>query len=190
MTAMPPEDELKAWQAIVGANPDGDPGPATYKATIAWLRAKGYLGPAPGKLDATSARARVVAIALAELGEQNPDKYWSVVCPAFIGHAHDKAWCGGFALWCLRQAGLCDWDWINGKGFLYRLPSVSLPEPGDVAYFAKGAHHAIVQSASSGLVYTIDGNSMLAPREGVTAKSRKIVDVTCFYSIRDLVSAA
>jgi hypothetical protein len=187
--AAPAKQEILAWQTVVGAKPDGIAGPATQAATVAWLRGKGYLGPKPGALDPESARARVVSIALSELGERDPDRYWSVVCPAFVGHPHDKAWCGGFALWCLRQAGLCDWLWINAKGFLFRLPSVSLPEPGDIAYFAKGHHHAVVESAGNGRVYTIDGNSMPFPREGVTAKSYPIDPWVSFYSIRQLVSA-
>lgn len=182
-----PED-IQAWQRIVGATPDGNPGPATFAATVGWFRAHGYIAPPTLPADA---RARVVAIAQAELGDQDPDKYWRLVCPALMGHPHDVAWCGGFALWCLRTAGLCDWSWKIGSGFLEvkGLPKVSLPEPGDIGYLAKGAHHFVVDHCQDGQVYSIDGNHFTAPREGVGTAVRRIVDVSAFYSIRNLVPA-
>lgn len=135
-------------------------------------------------------RARVVAIAAAELGEQAPDRFWRVVCPAFVGHPHDVAWCGGFALWCLREAGLCDWEWVPGKGFLYRLPRTHAPEPGDIAYFGALAHHAVVEEVHGPSIISIDGNTMPAPLEGVTRKVRDRSAVTDFYSIAPLLAAA
>ena len=143
--------------------------------------------------EAIDARARVVGRARSELGEQDPDKYWAVVCPALMGHEHDVAWCGGFVLWCLRQEGVCSWDWEIGKGFVWRLKATALPEPGDVAVFKKSPsgsvlwHHAIVERCDGGRVYTIDGNSMPAPREGVTAKDRPIDTNVTFYSIGSLL---
>lgn len=189
-------DEIKAWQSVVGAKADGNPGPKTYAATVAWLRAKGFLGPKPGTLDPASVRGKVVAAARGELGEQSPDKYWQVVCPQLMGHPHDVSWCGGFTLWVLRQVGLTDWDWLVGKGFVFRLPTIGLPEPGDIAVFRKGSdgkdiwHHAIVERCANGRVYTLDGNTMAFPREGVTARDRPIDTNATFYSIRNLVSAA
>jgi hypothetical protein len=179
--------DLKAWQSVVGATPDGNPGPRTFLATVEWFRAHGYIAP---RQTTPASRARVVRIARAELGEQNPDKYWRDAYPPFIGHAHDKAWCGAFALWCLRQACLVDWTWIDGKGFLevYAMPKVQLPELGDVAYFAKNSHHAIVAGVGGGNVTLINGNGMLAPREGVTETNVPLVGaVTAFYSIERLL---
>lgn len=132
--------------------------------------------------EAIDARRAVVDIALGELGEQHPDKYWSLVNQDFVGHPHDKSWCGGFALWCLRTAGLCDWDWINARGFLFRLRVVSLPKPGDIAYFSQGQHHAIVRDLCGGILYSVDGNVMLFPREGVELRERRNPNCT-FYSI-------
>lgn len=60
---------------------------------------------------------------------------------------------------------------------------------GDFAYFARNQHYAIVRGCSGGYVDTIDGNTMPAPSEGVTARRYRIVDVTAFYSIRNLVAA-
>lgn len=179
-------NDIQAWQRTVGAIPDGNPGPATFAATVAWFRDHGYIKP-PALPD--DARARVVSLAQGEIGIQDPDKYWHLVCPALMGHAHDVAWCGGFALWCLRTAGLVDWSWKIGSGFLEvkGLPRVSLPEPGDIGYLAKNAHHFVVVDCHDGVVDSVDGNHIPAPREGVGVATRPIRDVTAFYSIRNLV---
>ncbi len=198
--------EIKRWQTLVGASADGRPGPRTYEATVAWFANREYLerdSKPAASIDAAmipEPRARVVAIALGELGpgglakEQDPDKYWRDVCPALVRHPGKISWCGGFALWCLRQAGLTSRMWTPGQGFAYGyLRTVSLPEPGDIAYFGKPNHHyAIVRRVSGGRVYTVDGNTLSAPREGVTAKDYPLnaVDVGggCYFSIATLLA--
>lgn len=137
--------------------------------------------------EAIDARLAVILIARGELGEQDPDKYWHVVQPGLVGHRHDVSWCGGFALWCLRQARLCDWDWVIGKGFLFHLPATHEPKAGDIAYFGNLSHHAIVELVQDGKLHSIDGNTMPYPKEGVTAKTRDLSQVTVFYSIAHLV---
>lgn len=82
--------------------------------------------------------------------------YWRDVLPPSWSdaqvklYAKTKEWCGGFVLWCLRQAGLGpDTRWIDGLGFLgpARLPRTNTPEPGDVAFFPQPfQHHALVVS--------------------------------------------
>ncbi len=183
--------DLQAWQSIVGATPDGNPGPATFQATVEWFRSHGWIKP-PVITD--DARARVVVEARAHLGawtEGQVDELWREVGqPSFVGHWHDKAWCGGFALRCLRRVFNLDWTWRDGLGFLEvkHLPKVSLPEPGDIGYLAKNAHHFIVERCANGRVYGIDGNHFTAPTEGVGASDRAIADVSTFYSIRNLVA--
>lgn len=143
--------------------------------------------------EAIDARRRVLAVAETQLGDQDPDKYWSLVCPELMGNPHKVAWCGGFALWCLREAGLCEWPWVVWKGpgtpsgFLYRLLPTRDPKPGDIAYFDHLQHHAIVRSVSGGFVDTIDGNALPAPREGVVEKTHPVTGCT-FYSIASLIS--
>lgn len=143
--------------------------------------------------EAIDARARVLAIAEAELGQQDPDKYWRLVCPALMGNPHKVAWCGGFALWCLRQAGFTDWDWLvyrgpgTPSGFLFRLLPTRDPKPGDIAYFDHLQHHAIVRAVHGPYVDTIDGNAMASPLEGVVQKTHHITGCT-FYSIASLIS--
>lgn len=144
--------------------------------------------------EAIDARALVVTAAESQIGEQDPDKYWRQVCPDLLGHPHTISWCGGFALWALHQAGLCDWHWDIWKGpgtpsgFLYRLRHTADPMPGDLAYFARSQHHAVIARVLEHYVDTIDGNTLRFPREGVTGPNiRKRVEVTSFYSIAQLV---
>lgn len=139
--------------------------------------------------EALDARMAVVVTARNELGQQDPDKYWSVVCPALMGNPHTVAWCGGFALWCLRQVfAQCDgWQWVIGKGFLYRLPTTLAPLTGDIAYFGHNQHHAIVELVADGLLHSIDGNGLRYPREGVVGATHRASDVSAYYSIAPLI---
>lgn len=147
--------------------------------------------------EAIDARAAYVRWARGELGEQDPNRYYALCAPSFVGHVHDKSWCGIFALAGLHTIGLCSWAWGVGKndvGFVWRLRVVQLPEPGDIAVFRinphTGAtvwHHAIVERAEGGWVYTIDGNAMTAPKEGVEARQHPIDSNVTFYSIASLM---
>ncbi len=152
--------------------------------------------------EAIDARARVVARARAELGVQDPNKYYRDVAPAFIGHPHDKAWCGVFALWCYVKEELCDWTWTpDGAGFVHRLQRTQRPEPGDVVVIDRTPsgvvlwHHAIVTRVDGWYLHTVDGNALPYPLEGVdervhawgsSDRYHSNVDV---YSIEGLISS-
>lgn len=130
-------------------------------------------------------RAAVVREALAALRDPpSPDEVWGDVAPALRGSG--AAWCGGFALWVLRRAGVLDGvPWEPGRGFCFRLPVTSRPEPGDVAYFhAPYQHHALVVSVGAEGVVTVDGN-----QPGVRRRLRALEDATAYYSIADHVRA-
>jgi hypothetical protein len=131
-------------------------------------------------------RLKVVNAAIREIGPQNPKKYWDDTVPGYPGFS--GAWCGGFALWAIHQAGLAkDVDWEIGKGFCYRLPITKNPLPGDIAYFDNPyQHHAIVESVNNGMVNTIDGNQ---PGNEVRRRTRDYESVTAFYSIDPYVQA-
>jgi hypothetical protein len=186
-------DDTKAVQRVIGTPPDGDWGPKSMAACVAWFREHGHLEPEP--LHSTrDVRARVVAEARAYVGdwtEAQVDQLWrDVGVPGFVGHWHEKAWCGAFALRCLNRALGTGYVWKPSVGFLYPLGLriVSWPEPGDVAYFGAGQHHAIVEKFEGGRLYTVDGNSLTAPREGVALRERANTAVT-YYSIGKLLYA-
>jgi hypothetical protein len=125
-------------------------------------------------------RMQVVNAAISQIGPQDPQKYWLDVVPEHPGFK--GAWCGGFALWAIRQAGIAqDVHWEIGKGFCYQLPITKNPLPGDIAYFDQPyQHHAIVESIQDDSVNTIDGNQ---PGNQVLRRTRPIETVTAFYSI-------
>lgn len=161
-----------------------------------------------------SPRQLVVIAAASRLGDPVSDEFWAgTPGPPFPRH-----WCGAFALWALREAGVTQASWIVEKGFLYplRLRQTSSPKPGDIAYFHKYQHHAVVESVASGLlkhnrkdgdravgelgsqggssrrpggaaVVTIDGNSGSEPGGRVVRHLRKLNEVTAFFSIESLL---
>lgn len=148
--------------------------------------------------EAIDVRARVVARARSFLGpngepkDQDPNIFFRIAAPQFAdkGHEHNIAWCGIFALSCLKLEGLApDITWTTGKGFVYHLHNVPLPEPGDVVVFGAPLwHHAIVESVADGKVHTIDGNVIPFPREGCGARVRPIDAGVQFYSIHTLIA--
>lgn len=149
--------------------------------------------------EAIDARARLVAWALSQVGDRDPNEYYRVACHEFADRKleHTKSWCGIFVLAGLHACGLCTWQWstrASEPGFVFRLRVTSFPDVGDVAVFRKGAdgkdvwHHAIVQRPpENGRVDTVDGNVLFAPREGVAVKTRPVDSNVTFYSIASLL---
>lgn len=148
--------------------------------------------------EAIDARAAVVAWAISQVGEQSPHKYYAICAPEFMRtKPNEKSWCGVFCLAALVVNGLCGWQWSarpSEPGFVWRLRVTAFPEAGDVAVFRKGAngrdlwHHAIVRRPpENGVVETVDGNVMWAPREGVELRSRPVDSNVTFYSIASLL---
>lgn len=144
----------------------------------------------PSGCNEEALRKRVVSFARSEVGQKNLDKYFADAAPQFIGQ-HPE-WCGIFALWCLHQAGLAkDKTWKTGLGFLETppaLPKTTDPKPGDVAYFTKYSHQAIVASVNAdGSLETINGNGT----GGVVSIGHPHkTDAFAFYSISKLIEQA
>ena len=144
-------------------------------ATTVALR--GIVGGGLGK------RGKILSIAEDEIGNKEWLKYLEGVA-AMPGEP--IAWCGIFALWVLHQAGIGQHiKWLyDGKGFLYRLPMTTNPQPGDLAYIPKNQHHAIVESVEGDIIQTIDGNSY---GRKVARNRRPRSDFLAFYSIQPLI---
>lgn len=127
-----------------------------------------------------SKRQLVLDKATSQIGNPAPDTYWADVLAAYRpGGQKGLAWCGAFALWCLRQAGVTTRLWRLGLGFLSVAPALKQtldPKTGDVAYFDRPfQHHAIVDRIEGDTLYTVDGNQG-APQT-VRAKARRLVPV-------------
>lgn len=132
-------------------------------------------------------RALVVRAATAEVGSSDAAKYWADAMPGVNAKGLD--WCGAFCLWALHQAGLAlDRHWVIGKGFIlvgpHPLPTTKDPKPGDIAYFNKNQHQAIVSSVSPTAVTLINGNGT----GGKVSPSTVLKSaVTAFFSIEPLL---
>ena len=98
------------------------------------------------------------------------------------------AWCGVFALWCLKQAGLADGvKWKIGLGFIapLRLQLTMAPDIGDVIYYDRLQHHAIIDTIGDDEVWAINGN---AP--GILRARVKIDSRPHYFSITPLIEQA
>lgn len=99
-----------------------------------------------------------------------------------------KHWCGAFALVCLHDAQLAlGVHWKDAVGFCepQRLEHVKIPQPGDIAWFLKNQHYAIVESVRGNLFDSIDGNqgaTLQAPSIKLHT-GRELSSVAVFYSI-------
>ncbi len=94
------------------------------------------------------------ATLIGKYGKGSPEVYdiWRDVLPSSWSdaqvhqYAATKEWCGGFALHCLRLAGVTQEHWHDGIGFLgpLHLHQVTGPKPGDVAIKASPFNHHMV----------------------------------------------
>lgn len=142
-------------------------------------------------------RQAVVDAAIAEIGPDNHERritYWESALGYEIHHFEEiakLAWCGGFALYCLHQAGLAkDVHWRIGRGFLLQpphpLPIVKVPQSGDVGYQGSPfQHHFVVEQVDGQLVHSVDGN-----QPDVRRKIRTIGPALTFFSIAPLLALA
>lgn len=119
-------------------------------------------------------------------------EYWAdVMPPGTAPHDYPKEWCGGFCLFCIHRAELglhVFWRGGFAAKYLRQLAPGELPKPGDVAYFTRYQHHAIVEAvnADAGTFDSIDGNQ----NPGILRHAgRKLAAAYCFYSIAPLIEA-
>lgn len=141
-------------------------------------------------------RARIIEVATGEIGPQakGSDRvydYWREVLPdtwsssEVAKYAKTREWCGGFALFCLRAAGLArDICWHDGIGFLgpAHLKPTKMPSMGDIGVKPQPfAHHWIFKYEYDGWLYGIGGNT-----PGVKEQRFRKDEVT-IYSISPLL---
>ena len=161
-------------------------GAAALIAAGAWL----LRGDSASSCSEDSYRKKVVDAARSQVGKRDLDTYFADAAPQFVGQ-HPE-WCGIFALWALHQAGLAkSKQWKTGLGFVEvppALPKTHDPKPGDIVYYIKYSHHAVVGAVNDdGTIEAINGNG----QGGVVSLSRpKIADATSIYSIFKLIEEA
>ncbi len=131
-------------------------------------------------------------------------EYWRAVLPpdwsdAQVDQYQFKHWCGALTLFGLKQANLApEIFWKDALGYVepHHFPRVKIPAPGDVAFFARNSHYAIVEavhtSPMGGVFFdSIDGNQgkTLASPSIKRYSSRAVESVAAFYSISHLLEA-
>jgi hypothetical protein len=124
-------------------------------------------------------------------------EFWRDVLPrdwtdAQVDAYQYKHWCGGFALFCVKAAGLApDVAWRDAIGFVepHRLPKVKIPQPGDVAWFIQNQHYAIVERVRGNEFDSIDGNQGTVQSPCIKLRSRLLTSVKFFYSIQPFIEA-
>lgn len=148
-------------------------------------------------------RERIVAIAAAEIGKvkakQNDGgrrigadrlkEYFSLAAPGIwpesdIENANGKipSWCGIFAVYTIKKAGLDIGNWQIGRGVTAfgKLTQTNSPQPGDIGYMNLNQHHCIVEKVSGDIIESIDGNSGLFSE--VVRNKRNIRDYVGFFT--------
>lgn len=159
-----------------------DPSPDAWvklsdaEAAIAAAKLSALPEPAP-----SNGRLKVAEAAQSQLSLSDPAPYWKA---CGVPYPYPKGWCGAFALWCLHVALGCRWPWRIGTGFLYRLPITKTPAIGDIAYFVKNQHHAVVVHLSGGVCTLVNGNGVGGK---VTQSVCPFSSVTAFYNIEGLL---
>lgn len=133
-------------------------------------------------------RQLICDVARSQEGNDDPSIYWLDALGYTPGPPH---WCGAFALWSWHRCGiLVGVDWVVGSGLShprYGLALTRHPEPGDLAYFTRHQHYALVTDVSRDAVALVNGNSRnksnpTGPTK-VIINERKRRDVAAFYSI-------
>ncbi|MDO8929137.1 MAG: DUF4157 domain-containing protein, partial [Bacteroidota bacterium] len=73
------------------------------------------------------------------------------------------SWCGIFAVYCIKKAGIDIGTWQMGKGVsaFGKLKQTESPQAGDIGYMDANQHHAIIVKVEGDIVHSIDGNSGL-----------------------------
>lgn len=139
-------------------------------------------------------RARVVTVARSQVGATDPTRYWLDVLPN-TKPPFPRSWCGAGYLWCLHQAGLAlDVNWVIGLGLAGAMsrsrksfPVTFDPAPGDMAYFTRHQHHAVVVGREGDQLELVNFNGHGGT---VTVTRCELRDVRACYSIENLIPNA
>jgi hypothetical protein len=123
---------------------------------------------------------------------------WPKAMPTAKSWDYPLHWCGAFTLVCLKEAGLCATrDWKLRLGYLTTPIMAGYPcKPGDVAYFHKNNHFALVERIEYDVhnpgnlryarVHTIDGNQG-ALGDTIARRERPYQSVAAFYTIEPFI---
>ncbi|NLX19520.1 MAG: DUF4157 domain-containing protein [Desulfobulbus sp.] len=93
------------------------------------------------------------------------------------------SWCGIFATYCIKKAGIDIGNWQMGKGVTAygTLKPTDSPQPGDIGYIDQPyQHHCIISKVEGDSIESIDGNSGLFSE--ITENKRSRTAYTGFFT--------
>lgn len=124
-------------------------------------------------------------------------EYWAEVVPEGWQGPYPPHWCAAFYMVCVKRAGLStarahlmkpgNWLEFAGALGLKQLPLGAVPRPGDLAYFKRNQHHAVVTEVDEvrRTFDSIDGNQPAI----CMYKGRTLTSASAFYSLEPLLHA-
>jgi hypothetical protein len=122
-------------------------------------------------------RKAVVLVAKSQVGKSDATKYWN----GLLKPPYPPSWCGAFTLWAFHKIGVAkNIGWQVGQGYLFHFPITTNPKPGDIAYFDKFQHEAIVSSVTNDKIGLINGNGTAGK---VTLSTVPKSTVRAFYNV-------
>ncbi|MDY0389501.1 MAG: DUF4157 domain-containing protein [Desulfobulbus oligotrophicus] len=100
------------------------------------------------------------------------------------------SWCGIFATYCIKKAGIDIGNWQMGKGVAAygTLKPTDSPQPGDIGYIDQPyQHHCIISRVEGDSIESIDGNSGLFSE--ITENKRSRTAYTGFFTAQHTTAA-
>jgi hypothetical protein len=142
--------------AATGNLSKGDAIVAIARSKLGKVKAKASLGSEGGKQLRFGYETLLEIFHLSAPGtwDDNTIKYLDSLLPS---------WCGIFAVYCIKKAGIDIGNWQMGKGVssFGKLQQTTTPQAGDIGYMDTHQHHAIIVKVEGDIVHSIDGNSGL-----------------------------
>lgn len=125
-------------------------------------------------------RARVAKVALSEVGTPNGLKYIAAEAPSA---ASSTPYCGLFVLWVAHRAlpRSRAVKWVMDSGISGKLQTTNSPEIGDIAYFDRNQHHAVIVGITPDKFQLVNGNGTGG---GVTLTETPRTNVRAVFSIQ------
>lgn len=130
---------------------------AIARSKVGKVKAKQPAGSDGGK------QLRTGSDLLLEIFQLSAPGVWSEEVVKYIGPGL-PSWCGIFATYCIKKAGINIGNWQMGKGVSAygTLKPTDSPQPGDIGYIDQpNQHHCIVSKVDGDMIESIDGNSGL-----------------------------
>lgn len=156
--------EVEEGDKVFRSENDLPTGMSKSEAVVAIARSK--LGKVKAKQPAGSdggKQLRYGSELLLEIFQLSAPGVWSEDVIKYLGPGL-PSWCGIFATYCIKKAGINIGNWQMGKGVSAygTLKPTDTPQPGDIGYIDQpNQHHCIISKVDGDTIESIDGNSGL-----------------------------